>query len=107
MKSYAKGRGWLFPLVGGPHNGVEYRLGWNRENTIEAALEELPLELELVGGVPIGEEPKPAVYKPEPAFYKSGKNKGQQKLAKADGEDVPAIQYVWVCEPAQEEVNDG
>lgn len=77
--------GWLFPLRGGPYDGIEVRMPWSLSREIDEVYAELPTSLTLAE----------ATYDKTPALFKSGARKGQQKTAKGAGIEWPAVEYVY------------
>lgn len=77
MKGFTKRKGWLFPLKGGPNDGVQIRIGW-----LLPSGERIPLDSEI-------RFPSGAIYKRQQARTKSGELRFNK-----DGSEY--WEYVWV-----------
>jgi hypothetical protein len=75
--------GWLFPLRGGPYDGVEVRLPWSLSREIEDAYAELPDTVRL-GGV---------TYDRTPALLANGERR--QAFGEPNSRRWPAYEYVY------------
>lgn len=91
VKAEKRNVGWLFPLEGGPHHGVEVRLPWprligpaNKKVPADGAMyDQLPDEIRFPSG---------AVYTKQLKTYASGKSKGELRTLK---NGKPMFRYVY------------
>lgn len=84
MKAFTKRKGWLFPLKGGPFDGIEARMGWLLPNG-----NRIPLDDQIL--FPTG-----AVYRKRHAKWRTNGADHAAGDLRFNSDNTPYWEYVWV-----------